>query len=130
MNDSDPNDGRVRPLRLVVTINVSLAGDAHEALLRFVSTAAHSPATEPSGLPLTGAEDQWLTLNEAAEFVGISTSTLYKYASQGKIESRKLAGRLQFRRSVLDGFMDKHVRPARHGPQLRSIISTALGSGR
>jgi excisionase family DNA binding protein len=76
------------------------------------------------------SDDAWLALGEAAHYMEISTSTLYKYASQGKIESRKLAGRLQFRRSALDRFMEEKVRPARHPTRPRSIIPAALGSGK
>jgi hypothetical protein len=32
--------------------------------------------------------DPWLHHNEAAEYLGISKSTLYRYAEQGHIESR------------------------------------------
>jgi excisionase family DNA binding protein len=132
MSDSNGNGGRIEPLRLVVSINISLAEDVQAALLGAIGSAAHPPSRsrEHAEVPMSRAEDQWLDLSHAAEFVGVSTSTLYKYTSHGKIEFGKLAGRLQFRRSVLEGFMEKQVHPARNGPQLRSIISAALGSGK
>ncbi len=75
-------------------------------------------------------EDPWLKHAEAAEYLGISKSTLYQYACQQKIECRKLAGRLEYRRSVLDRFKDLQIRPARRWPSSRSIIPSALGSGK
>jgi excisionase family DNA binding protein len=77
-----------------------------------------------------GAEDPWCDLEQSARYLGISTSTLYKYSSQRKIESRKIAGRLQFRRSELDEFLEKQIRPARKGRISPGIISTALCSGK
>jgi excisionase family DNA binding protein len=132
MGDSDPNDGCVGPLQLMVSVNISLAGEVQEALLRVIGRAAHPAfqAHDAPVVPMTRTDDQWLSLSQAAEFIGVSTSTLYKYASQGKLEYRKLAGRLQFRRSALDGFLEKHVRHAGHDRQHRSIITAALGSGK
>jgi excisionase family DNA binding protein len=76
------------------------------------------------------SEDPWLRHAEAAEYLGISKSTLYQYACQQKIECRKLAGRLEYRRSTLDQFKDLHIRPARRWLSSKSIIPVALGSGK
>jgi excisionase family DNA binding protein len=54
-----------------------------------------------------------LTHPEAAKCLGISTTTLYRYVEQEKIEFRKIGNRLEYRRSTLDQFKDQHVRPAR-----------------
>jgi excisionase family DNA binding protein len=112
-------------------LNVSLAAETQDTLLSALA-AASSPVrgAEPAGPRIVESDDPWLALGDAAQHLGISTSTLYKYASQGKIESRKLAGRLQFRRSALDRFMEEKVRPARHVTRPRSIIAAALGSGK
>jgi Helix-turn-helix domain len=67
---------------------------------------------------------------EAAEYLGIATSTLYRYACQHKIESRKLCGRLEYRLSALDKFKDLHNRPATRWPSPGRIIPSALGSGK
>ena len=108
-----PNENaRARPLRVVLVLNVSLAAETQDAWLSALA-AASSPlrGAAPAGPRIVQCDDPWLALGEAAQHMGISTSTLYKYASQGKIESRKLAGRLQFRRSLLDRFMAEQVRP-------------------
>ena len=67
---------------------------------------------------------------EAAEYLGISKSTLYQYACQQKIECRKWCGRLEYRRSSLDAFKDHQMRPAHRWFSQRSIIPGALGSGK
>ena len=76
------------------------------------------------------SEDLWLKHAEAAEYLHVSKSTLYQYACQQKIECRKLAGRLEYRRSTLDQFKDRQIRPAHRSFSQRSIIPTALGSGK
>jgi excisionase family DNA binding protein len=125
-------NGSKRPTQLVLVVNITLAAETQEALVGALAAAAR-PGVRPVtavGSPVAQVEDPWLGLGDAAQHLGVSSSTLYKYASQGKIESRKLAGRLQFRRSLLDRFMAEQVRPARPGARLRSIIPAALGSGK
>jgi len=85
-------------------------------------------------LPVTNnpdapAADPWLPHSSAAEYLGISESTLYRYAEQGRIECRKMCGRLQYRLASLDKFKDQHVRPARRSHRGGRIISSALSSG-
>src|SRR5258708_33586612 len=76
------------------------------------------------------SEDSWLRQTEAATYLGISKSTLYQYACQRKIECRKLGGRLEYRRSTLDRFKDLQVRRTHEWFPRKSIITTALGSGK
>jgi excisionase family DNA binding protein len=76
-----------------------------------------------------GSQDSWLAHSEAARYLGISTSTLYRYASQQRVECRKMGGRLEYRRSTLDQFKEKQIRPAKLS-NARSIIAPALGSGK
>ncbi len=75
-------------------------------------------------------EDFWLKHAEAAEYLGVSKSTLHRYACQQKIECRKLAGRLEYRRSTLDQFKARQIRPAHRWSSQRGIIPAALGSGK
>jgi len=75
-------------------------------------------------------EDAWLRHSEAANYLGISKSTLYQYACQHKIECRKLGGRLEYRCSMLDRFKDLQVRRTHEWFPRKSIIATALGSGK
>jgi Helix-turn-helix domain len=100
-----------------------------EALTGIADSAPEVAATTPTLSPHTDP-DPWLKHPEAAEYLGIATSTLYRYACQQKIESRKLCGRLEYRRSVLDKFKDLHIRPATRWPSSGRIIPAVLGSGK
>jgi hypothetical protein len=98
---------------------------------------APDPSARPSDPPAlpnpTGhfePEETWLNHVGAAEYLGISKSTLYHYACQQRVECRKLGGRLEYRRSVLDRFKEEQVRPVRRSRGQRSIIKSALGSGK
>ncbi len=70
----------------------------------------------------------WLTHFEAAKYLGVSTSTLYRYAEQERIECRKTGNRLEYRRFALDRFKENQIRPARRS-RPRGIIAPTLGSG-
>src|ERR1700730_14069500 len=48
-----------------------------------------------TGLSSSATPDSWLLHPNAAKYLGISESTLYRYAEQERIECRKLCGRLQ-----------------------------------
>ena len=85
-------------------------------LQEFVSSVEGLVPANLSALAMAPPEDStavWLTHPEAAKCLGISTTTLYRYAEQERIEFRKIGNRLEYRRSTLDQFKDQHVRPAR-----------------
>jgi excisionase family DNA binding protein len=109
------------PERLVELLRQALVGIPDQA-------RAETPSEAMPLLP-DHAEDPWLKHTEAAEYLGISRSTLYRYAEQERIESSKFGNRLEYRRSSLDRFKDQHVRPARRSPRGRGIIRPALSSG-
>jgi excisionase family DNA binding protein len=110
------------PERLVELLRQALTGIPGQARAEPSNTASPSLQRHP--------EELWLKHAEAAEYLGVSKSTLYQYACQQKIECRKLAGRLEYRRSTLDQFKDHHIRPAHRWLSQRSIIPAALGSGK
>ncbi len=110
------------PEQLVQLLYRALTGIAGRALTELPTSATLSLQRD--------SEDPWLKHAEAAEYLGISKSTLYQYACQQKIECRKLAGRLEYRRSTLDQFKDQQIRPAHRWLSQRSIIPAALGSGK
>ena len=92
------------------------AGTLISVLQEFVSSAEGlSPATlSPLAIaPTNDSTSVWLTHPEAAKCLGISTTTLYRYVEQERIEFRKIGNRLEYRRSALDQFKEQHVRPAR-----------------
>jgi excisionase family DNA binding protein len=48
-----------------------------------------------------------MDIRQAADYLGISPDTLYKYASEAFIPAFKLGNRWRFRRSRLDEWMDR-----------------------
>ncbi len=48
-----------------------------------------------------------MDIRQAAEYLGISGDTLYRYASEGFIPAFKLGNRWRFRKSLLDNWMDE-----------------------
>ena len=48
-----------------------------------------------------------MDIRQAAEYLGISGDTLYRYASEGFIPAFKLGNRWHFRKSLLDNWMDE-----------------------
>jgi len=95
--------------------------------------AAQVPTT-PTASPTVGlqrdSEDVWLKLAEAAEYLGVSKSTLYHYSCHEQIERRKVGGRLAYRRSALDKFKEAHTRPASSRSTPARIIASAHSSGK
>lgn len=43
----------------------------------------------------------------AAQYLGISSDTLYRYASEGFIPAFKLGNRWRFKKTLLDAWMDR-----------------------
>ena len=85
-------------------------------LQEFLSSAEGFAPTNLSTLAIAPREDStavWLTHPEAARCLGISTTTLYRYVEQERIEFRKIGNRLEYRRSALEQFKDHNIRPAR-----------------
>lgn len=61
---------------------------------------------------VTGAQGQIavrevMDIRQAAEYLGISGDTLYRYASEGFVPAFKLGNRWRFRKSLLDAWMDE-----------------------
>lgn len=48
-----------------------------------------------------------MDIRQAAEYLGISGDTLYRYASEGFIPAFKLGNRWRFRKSLMDAWMDE-----------------------
>ena len=64
---------------------------------------------------MAGAVQQMLRevmdIRQAADYLGISGDTLYRYASEGFIPAFKLGNRWRFKRSLLDAWMVKMSSP-------------------
>jgi len=69
-----------------------------------------------------------MDIRQAAEYLGISGDTLYRYASEGFVPAFKLGNRWRFRKALLDGWMDEKsgvggpvaVDPAKKKPVARA----------
>ncbi len=111
-----------------------LPSEQVETLISMLQGIAANPARAVTPLsssldPMLSTSDAaWLTHFEAARYLGVSTSTLYRYTEQGRIECRKTGNRLEYRRSALDRFKENQIRPARRS-RPRGIIAPTLGSG-
>lgn len=47
-----------------------------------------------------------MDIRQAADYLGISSDTLYRYASEGFVPAFKLGNRWRFKKSLLDSWMD------------------------
>jgi excisionase family DNA binding protein len=54
-----------------------------------------------------------LDIRQAADYLGISGDTLYRYASEGFVPAFRLGNRWRFKRSLLDAWMEQQSSPAR-----------------
>lgn len=48
-----------------------------------------------------------MDIRQAADYLGISGDTLYRYASEGFVPAFKLGNRWRFRKNLLDNWMDE-----------------------
>ena len=55
----------------------------------------------------TRAVREVMDIRDAAEYLGISPDTLYKYASEGFIPAFKLGNRWRFKRSLMENWMEQ-----------------------
>ena len=70
-----------------------------------------------------------MDIRQAAEYLGISGDTLYRYASEGFVPAFKLGNRWRFRKSLLDNWMDEKsgvvAAPAAVDPAARKPVGRA-----
>jgi excisionase family DNA binding protein len=88
-----------------VTANATRANQRRAAL---TLSATQPVATENR----TGwAAREVMDIRQAAEYLGISSDSLYKYASEAMIPAFKLGNRWRFKRSLLDNWMELQSSP-------------------
>ncbi len=54
-----------------------------------------------------------MNVRQMSAYLGISTDTMYMYASTGLIPSFKLGNRWKFKRSLIDEWMEKQSKESR-----------------
>ena len=69
--------------------------------------------------------DEALTVVEAADFLRLGQSTVYKMAADGRLPSVKLGGRLVFRRADLSDYLEAH----RRGDEVVGSLAKAARKG-
>jgi excisionase family DNA binding protein len=71
------------------------------------------PAPKPVAPESRGAWEvrEVMDIRQAAEYLGISSDSLYKYAAESVIPSFKLGNRWRFKRSLLDSWMELQSSP-------------------
>ncbi|RKY95828.1 MAG: hypothetical protein DRQ06_02845 [Candidatus Hydrothermota bacterium] len=57
------------------------------------------------------AMDKWLTLDQIAEYLQMSTSSIYKMAQKGKIPAYKVGRQWRFRKEEIDAWIKKQKSP-------------------
>ncbi|MGA3080155.1 MAG: helix-turn-helix domain-containing protein [Terracidiphilus sp.] len=71
-----------------------------------------------------------MDIRQASDYLGISSDTLYKYASEGFVPAFKLGNRWRFKRSRLDEWMDRQsdIHAADHdlNPEQKKPVRAAL----
>lgn len=50
-----------------------------------------------------------MDIKEAAEYLGLSTDTIYKYIYKNKIPAFKLGNRWRFKKAILDRWMEEKI---------------------
>ncbi len=124
-----------RPKFLACILIVPSHAEPIVALLEQLAASSQTPLAFPSLLDrepngAAGTENHWLEHADAAKCLGISKSTLYRYVCQQRIECRKIAGRLEYRRSALEKLKKDQIRPARLSHHAGGILPSALSSGK
>lgn len=102
-----------------------MAGSLRRKILGPGSSGGSANATRaaqrpPAGLTFAGSakplaiehRTPWearevMDIRQASEYLGISSDSLYKYASENVIPAFKLGNRWRFKRSLLDGWMEQ-----------------------
>ena len=130
-SENSKRDGQ--PIQIILVLNIAVPEQTQRDLVPLFNalssfqlpTASEAKMSSPSPIPLP-TEARWLDHNEAAAYLGLKPSTLYKKASAGDIEHRKYCGRSQYQQSELDRFKNEQIRLARK----RGRIPAVLGSGK
>jgi excisionase family DNA binding protein len=73
--------------------------------------------TRDSGRQTPLGEADWLTLGQAARYLGVAQSTIRKWSDSGRVRAFKTPGRhRRYRRDDLDAFLQRSAPESRSGP--------------
>ena len=72
---------------------------------------------DPSSRPAASGEPDWLTLGQAAKYLGVAQSTIRKWSDQGRVPAFYTpGGHRRYRRSDLDVFLQRSGPSGSDGP--------------
>ncbi|HHH42343.1 MAG TPA: helix-turn-helix domain-containing protein, partial [Chloroflexi bacterium] len=75
-------------------------------------------------------EQEWISLSEAAELLGVHPNTLRHWADQGEFPSvRTPGGHRRFRRADVEAYLNRSQRTS-HPPAIHILVQSALGQTR
>ena len=70
-----------------------------------------------------------MNIRDAAQYLGISTDTLYKYVSEEKIPAFKLGNRWKFKKTILDAWMERQSMGADRTDRKKPRAARAIAAG-
>jgi excisionase family DNA binding protein len=70
-----------------------------------------------------------MNIREAAQYLGISADTLYKYVSEEKIPAFKLGNRWKFKKTILDSWMERQSLGDSRNGKKRAKATRVLTAG-
>jgi excisionase family DNA binding protein len=73
-----------------------------------------------------------MDVREAADYLGVSSDTLYKYLSSGQIPAFRLGSRWRFKKTVLDQWMESqsHLGAGAEGLAVETRLGARVGERR
>ena len=72
---------------------------------------------------LSGAQPEWLTLGQAAKYLGVAQSTMRKWSDLGRVSAFYTpGGHRRYRRSDLDQFLDRSGPASTSGPSSGPLV--------
>jgi excisionase family DNA binding protein len=99
---------------------ITSAGDFMAGSIR--SKTMQAEATDSRGFDArSGGLREVMDIRQAAEYLGISPDSLYKYASENFIPAFKLGNRWRFKRSLLESWMERQSSRSLAPVQERSV---------
>ncbi|HVP63327.1 MAG TPA: helix-turn-helix domain-containing protein [candidate division Zixibacteria bacterium] len=69
-----------------------------------------------------------MNIRQAAEYLGVSADTLYKYVAEEKIPAFKLGNRWKFKKTILDAWMERQSSTAEDRGKKHPRSARAVGS--
>ena len=74
-------------------------------------------AQRTTARPAAAGEPDWLTLGQAARYLGVAQSTIRKWSDNGRVRAFNTpGGHRRYRRGDLDAFLQRSAPEARSGP--------------